>query len=289
MFGVCSVPSSVLPSNYPQVAQLPALLKTIGFKRGGTEFSKAHSFALLNMQLPCLKPLVLGEALPKLCFIFRTACPHWGVLTVRCWIEVVASVCGQSPVNFTTKWLLWHVHKHFDRAGSHKTGVAADTPRISPVNFGTKWLLWCVHVHVDCPGSHKTMAAGDASDISLFLHKMIKMALLTCPCPFRLRRLEQNDDRGRRVRHFPCKFPHNMVLILWHVHVHFECAGSPVHTGSCGLSLCLETSSRELARRSCQETCYLDLVRRSCQETSYRKSCQQNSYRSCTEIWAGDH
>jgi len=76
MFGVCSVPSSVLPSNYPQVAQLPALLKTIGFKRGGTEFSKAHSFALLNMQLPCLKPLVLGEALPKLCFIFRTACPH---------------------------------------------------------------------------------------------------------------------------------------------------------------------------------------------------------------------
>ena len=48
MFGVCSVPSSVLLSNHPQVAQLPALLKTIGFKRGGTEFSKAHSFALLK-------------------------------------------------------------------------------------------------------------------------------------------------------------------------------------------------------------------------------------------------
>jgi hypothetical protein len=43
-----------------------ALLKTSGFKRGGAEFSKAHSSALLKTSLPCLKPLVLGEALPSL-------------------------------------------------------------------------------------------------------------------------------------------------------------------------------------------------------------------------------
>ena len=69
---------------------------------------------------------------------------------------------------------------------------------------------------------------------------------MTCPCAFRLRRLARNGCRGISVLH------------------------SPVHSGSCGLSLCLETSSRELAQRSCQETCYVDLVRRSCQETSHR-------------------
>ena len=30
-------------------------------------------------------------------------------------------------VNFCMKWLLRHVHVHFDCAGSHKTGVGADT------------------------------------------------------------------------------------------------------------------------------------------------------------------
>jgi hypothetical protein len=29
-----------------------------------------------------------------------------------------------------------------------------------PVKFHTKWLLWHVHVHFDCAGSHKTLAPG---------------------------------------------------------------------------------------------------------------------------------
>ena len=44
---------------------MPALLKTIGFKRGGAELSKAHSSVLLKMWLSCLKPMVFGEALPN--------------------------------------------------------------------------------------------------------------------------------------------------------------------------------------------------------------------------------
>ena len=86
-----------------------------------------------------------------------------------------------------------------------------------------------------------------------------KMPLVTCPCACRLCRLAQNDGPGIRVWHFPCKFPHRMLLVtclcafrlrrlaqnggpgiyvrhfplnfctqclLWHVHVHVDCAGS---------------------------------------------------------------
>jgi hypothetical protein len=58
--------TALLPLKQSHIAQMPALLKTSGFKRGGAEFSKAHSSALLKTSLPCLKPLVLGEALPSL-------------------------------------------------------------------------------------------------------------------------------------------------------------------------------------------------------------------------------
>ena len=36
-----------------------------------------------------------------------------------CPIEVVSVAFGIFPVNFHTKWLLWHVHVHFNCAGSH--------------------------------------------------------------------------------------------------------------------------------------------------------------------------
>ena len=111
-----------------------------------------------------------------------------------------------------------------------------------------------------------------------FPHKMV---LMTCPCAFRLRRLAQNVCRGTHVRHFPCICPHPMALVTCPCAFRVRrlarnaCRGIsvlhfPVHTGSCGLFLCLETPFRELAQRSCQETCYVDLVRRSCQETSHR-------------------
>ena len=39
------------------------------------------------------------------------------------------------------------------------------------------------------------------------------MALVKCPCVFRLWRLAQNAGPGRPVRHFPCKFPYKMALV----------------------------------------------------------------------------
>ena len=39
------------------------------------------------------------------------------------------------------------------------------------------------------------------------------MALVKCPCAFRLRRLAQKGCREISVRHFSCKFPHKMALV----------------------------------------------------------------------------
>ena len=68
------------------------------------------------------------------------------------------------------------------------------------------------------------------------------MALLKCPCAFRLHRLAQNAGPGRRVRHFPCQFPHKMALVrspmepsrhfgpvslsLWACHIALVAAGA---------------------------------------------------------------
>ena len=41
-----------------------------------------------------------------------------------------------------------------------------------------------------------------------------KMALVKCPCAFRLRRLAQNACRGIGVRHCLGKFPHKMALLI---------------------------------------------------------------------------
>ena len=118
--------------------------------------------------------------------------PHWGVLTVsvkaRCSIEVVSEASGIFPVNFCTKYLLWHVHVHFDCAGSHKMLAPEVSAAIFPVNFHTKWLLWNGRVHFACAGSHKTSVAGLASGT------------------------------------FPVNF--HTKWLLCNVHVHFDCAGS---------------------------------------------------------------
>ena len=73
----------------------------------------------------------------------------------RCSIEVVSGAFGMFPVNFRTKCLFWHVHVHFDFAGSRKTGVAGLANGTFPVNFHTKWLLGNVRVPFDRAGSHK--------------------------------------------------------------------------------------------------------------------------------------
>ena len=63
----------------------------------------------------------------------------------RCPIELVSVAFGIFPVNFHTKWRLWHVHVHVDCAGSHKTAVAAVFVRHFPRTFPHSRVL------VTCP------------------------------------------------------------------------------------------------------------------------------------------
>ena len=114
-----------------------------------------------------------------------------GVLTVSvtagCSIEVVSLASGIFPVNFRTKCLLWHVHVHFDCAGSQN----------------------------GCPGLGVRHFSCTFPSIT---------ALVTCPCAFRPRKLAQNQCRGIGVRHFPVNF--HTKWLLSNVHVHFDCTGS---------------------------------------------------------------
>ena len=86
-------------------------------------------------------------------------------------------------------------------------------PAIFPVKFRMKWLLWHVDVHFDCAGSHK-VGRGPAFFHIFPVHFRIKcLALVTCWCAFRLRRLAQSLRRGSGERHFSCKFPYKVALV----------------------------------------------------------------------------
>ena len=84
-----------------------------------------------------------------------------GVLTVRvrarCSVEVVSGASGMFSVNFRIKWLLWHVHVHFNSAGSHKTGVAVLGRAIFLVNFRRK--KWLQHGSCVCAPHLPSLAA----------------------------------------------------------------------------------------------------------------------------------
>ena len=138
------------------------------------------------------------DAMPLFSFFFyvllvpQTVWPHWGVLTVtvkaRCSIEVVSEASGIFPVNFRTKCLLWHVHVHFDSAGSHKMLAAGYAYRIFPVNFRATCLWWHVHVHLDCAGSHKVCfpVLGSVFLLNIILLNIITfLPLLLLPPPQR--------------------------------------------------------------------------------------------------------
>ena len=60
------------------------------------------------------------------------------------------------PVNSRIKRLLWHVHVHFDCAGSHKVWAAILGRGIFPASSRVKWPFGDVQVHFDCAGLHKT-------------------------------------------------------------------------------------------------------------------------------------
>ena len=104
------------------------------------------------------------------------------------------------------------------------------------------------------------------------------IAVVTCPCACRLRRLAQNGCRGSFLSGIFLVHFHTTGF-LRHVHVHFDCQ---------------EASSRELARRSCQETSCSEILPRdlpqgSCQQSSYRDLVQESCLqRSCQDTSSGD-
>ena len=107
------------------------------------------------------------------------------------------------------------VHVHFDCPGSREVWVTA---------LCVKQFVWHVHVSFHCTALCKT--CGTALVYGVLLAKMIcKIALVACPCTFRLPWLAQNLRRMSGARHF---FTVNLrkKLSLWHVHAHFECAKS---------------------------------------------------------------
>ena len=117
------------------------------------------------------------------------------------------------------------------------------------------------------------------------------MAFVTCPCAFRLRRLAHSVCRGHGARHLSSQFLHKRLL--WHVHVHFDCAKRVSHPGArhfackcqhnmhmyfdCAGSHKVSKCVCPLSGLTCQQSSYGDLVQRSCHETSYgalvRKHC----------------
>ena len=98
-------------------------------------------------------------------------------------------VCGILPENSRVKWLLWHVHVHFDCKLAHNVSLSLGV-RLLPENSRIKLLVWHVHVHFDSASSAKV---GLSLGVRHFARELSrKMALLRCPCAFRLRRVAQS-------------------------------------------------------------------------------------------------
>ena len=92
-------------------------------------------------------------------------------------------------------------------------------------NCRIKWLFWHVHMHFDCAGSHKTLVPALARFAWEFL---CKIALLTCPYAFQLRRLERSLPRKFCLLLVCGILPENSRIkwLLWLVQVRFDHAGS---------------------------------------------------------------
>ena len=148
-----------------------------------------------------------------------------------------------------TKWLLWNVHLRFDCAGSHKTLSPEVSPSIFPKKNPYKMaLVKCpsafrlrrlaqnaVRGGVPVHFSWKKSIQNGSCEMSIcvstaqartkrcprrcprpfFLKQYpYKMALVKCPCAFRLSRLAQNAVPGGVPVHFSCQFLHKMVRTL---------------------------------------------------------------------------
>ena len=105
------------------------------------------------------------------------------------------------------------------------------------------------------------------------------MALATCPCAFRLRRLAQNEKSRTDI------LPRDLL----------QGACTKILPRDLLWRSCSEILPRDLLQRSCQKTSYRDLVQRPCEERSglvqrfiLESSNTNLTLRSLTEILYGD-
>ena len=116
-----------------------------------------------------------------------------------------------------------HVHVCFDCAGSCKTMSPEVSPAIFLVNFRTNGsceMLMCIST-----AQARTKRCFPEVSPAIFPENFHKMALLKCPCVFRLRRLVQNDVPGGVPGHFSLLISAQNGSCEM-LHVHFDCAGS---------------------------------------------------------------
>ena len=112
------------------------------------------------------------------------------------------------------------------------------------------------------------------------------IALLTCPCAFRLQARPKPCPRSC-PRLFPCKFPRNMCISTRRL-AQNGCRGIgvlhfPVYTGSCDMSFRLSTAKTPLLG-ACTEILARNLFWRSCSEILPRDLLQGSCHRALTEI-----
>lgn len=106
-------------------------------------------------------------------FIPRTECTHSGVLMVSVTVVMwsCCSICSAAfflSIFALYESFVWHVHAHFDCAGSHKRYVPIVGHGVFPANSCVTWLLCHVHAPFDCTGLHKVRVVMVSRACSLY-------------------------------------------------------------------------------------------------------------------------
>ena len=145
-------------------------------------------FLITLIRFSCSWDIFLASFFPQ------TACPHWGVLTVRVKASAWSGCSNCLPAffraNYCIKLLFWHVHVHFHCVGLHKNGCPGPGARHFPSEFSHKMALaTCVHVCLGCV--HVWGAGSETLSLRHFhckfsrkpaLAEILLTSSLRCPC-----------------------------------------------------------------------------------------------------------
>ena len=212
----------------------------------------------------------------------QTVWPHWRVLTVtvkaRCSIEVVSSVSGQFPVNFHAKWLLWHVHVHFDCARSHKTMAAwyaSDISLAHSTQNGCDDMSMCI-------STAQARAKNETSHTKILPRGRLSRDFAKRPL---LEILFRDLAKRPLTEIFPTELLERSCTRSCQETSHSDLVQRPGEESS-GLPgrSCIDSLNRDLTLTSLRDLLWRFLIERSlqeyCQETSYRDHHVQRSWQN---------